>query len=111
MFAGAAAVAAAAALTACTEDDAQLQVELAAAPGSTVLPGEDLAPTLLALSCTLFEAADIAALATEESLTDLLAVSTEAGLPLLGTDEAVADELSWLGAPSSPPPAPTRGSL
>ena len=99
MFAGAAAVAAAAALTACTEDDAQLQVELAAAPGSTVLPGEALAPTLLALSSTLFEAADIAALATEESLTDLLAVSTEAGLPLLlGTDEAVAEELSRLGA-------------
>ena len=44
----------------------QLQVELAAAPGSTVLPGEDLAPTLLALSSTLFEA-DIAALATEET--------------------------------------------
>ncbi|MGP9539232.1 hypothetical protein ACT3SP_14565 [Brachybacterium sp. AOP43-C2-M15] len=99
-FAGAAALAAAGALGACTGDDSQVDLTLIEEPpASTVLPGEDLASTALTLSAALFESADTAVVATEESVEELAGVSAGSGLPLLvGTGRPVVEELSRLGA-------------
>ncbi|HEX7350459.1 hypothetical protein [Brachybacterium sp.] len=95
-FAGAVALAAAGMLGACTDDGVRVAV-VEAPPASTVLPGTDLAPTASALSTALFTAADAVVIATEENAQQLAAVSAAAGLPLLvGTDSAVAEELSRL---------------
>ena len=97
-FAAAAALVALAGASACTRGD-EHAVELAgSAPTSTVLPGEDLAATALALSAVLYESADIAVLASEETVDGLAPLSSRAGIPLLvGTDRAVAEEISRLG--------------
>ncbi|MBP2409185.1 hypothetical protein [Brachybacterium fresconis] len=69
------------------------------APASTVVPDGDPARTALALSSTLFSSAEGVVIATEDTADALAAVSSRSGLPLLiGTDQAVADELERLGA-------------
>ena len=99
-FAGVAALALAGTLGACSEGSSQLSVELVGeAPASTVLPGQDLAQTALALSSALFAAADAAVIASPDTVAVLAPVSARTGLPLLvGTDQMVADEISRLGA-------------
>ena len=98
-FAGVAALALAGTLGACSEGSSQLSVELVGeAPASTVLPGQDLAQTALALSSALFAAADAAVIASPDTLAVLAPVSARTGLPLLvGTDQMVVDEISRLG--------------
>lgn len=91
-------------LGACTDgdrsDEEQLRVDVAdGAPGSMVLPGDDVAGTALTLSSLLFAASDVVVVATAETAEALAAVSAGAGLPLLiGTEQAVAEEIARLGA-------------
>ena len=98
-FAAAAALVALAGASACSGEEEHSVVLVSASPTTTVLPGEDLAATALSLSAALFEAADIAVVATEDTVGPLAALSAASGVPLLvGTDRAVAEELSRLGA-------------
>src|SRR5690625_4669969 len=61
--------------------------------------GGDPARTALTLSALLVESADGVVIATEDSLEALAAVSASSRLPLLlGTDQAVAEEIDRLGA-------------
>src|SRR5699024_3252433 len=85
--------------SACTDDD-RLGVEFVEeAPATQVLPGGDPARTALTLSALLVESADGVVIATEDSLEALAAVSASSRLPLLlGTDQAVAEEIDRLGA-------------
>lgn len=85
--------------TACTDDD-QLIVEFFdGAPATQVLPGGDPAQTALTLSASLVESSDGVVIATEDSLESLAAVSASSRLPLLlGSDQAVAEEIDRLGA-------------
>src|SRR5690606_26748995 len=90
-------------LGACTDGDRgddQLRTDVAdGAPASMVLPGEDAAQTALTLSALLFAASDVVVVATSETAESLAAVSSTAHLPLLiGTDQAVLDEIARLGA-------------
>ncbi|WP_345075547.1 hypothetical protein [Brachybacterium paraconglomeratum] len=87
-------------LSACSGEKNQLTVDVVdSAPASAVLPGEDLAWIALTLSAALFLAADGVLIATPETLEQLAPVSSATGLPLLvGTDQAVAEEISRLGA-------------
>lgn len=89
-----------ASLGACTDVEDQLSVMFYdEAPATAVLPGEDAAQTALTLSAALVESADAAVVATEETAGALADVSAETGLPLLiGTDQAVAEEIERLGA-------------
>jgi hypothetical protein len=99
-FAGATVLALAGGLAACTGGD-EFGVDLVETPETGVLPGEDLAATALALSAALYASADAAVVATSDSADALLPHLADAGLalPLLvGTDQAVADELERLGA-------------
>ncbi|WP_262424793.1 hypothetical protein [Brachybacterium sp. Z12] len=81
-FAGVAALALAGTLGACSEGSSQLSVELVGeAPASTVLPGQDLAQTALALSSALFAAADAAVIASPDTVAVLAPVSARTGLP------------------------------
>ncbi|MGO2584151.1 hypothetical protein ACTXKH_14095 [Brachybacterium tyrofermentans] len=89
-----------ASLGACTfwQDDLQVDV-VDTAPTSTVVPDEDASQTALALSASLFTSADGAIVATEDTVDALAPLSAASGLPLLiGTDQAVADEIERLGA-------------
>lgn len=99
-FTGVAALVLAGGAAACTPEDEQPAVTLVGAPpGSTVLPGDDPAATALSLSAALFETADVAVVATADTVEALAPLSARAGLPLLlGTDGAVAGELDRLGA-------------
>src|SRR5699024_8659376 len=82
--------------SACTDDDRRGVEE---APATQVLPGGDPARTALTLSALLVESADGVVIATEDSLEALAAVSASSRLPLLlGTDQAVAEEIDRLGA-------------
>ncbi|MGP5304213.1 hypothetical protein [Brachybacterium alimentarium] len=87
-------------LGACVFGEDGLTVDIVdTAPASTVVPDRDGAETALALSSTLFTSAEGAVIATEDTAESLAAVASAAGLPLLiGTDQAVADELQRLGA-------------
>ncbi|MGO3209538.1 MAG: hypothetical protein ACTIJK_07070, partial [Brachybacterium sp.] len=88
-------------LGACTdEEDGQLRIDVVdAAPASTVLPGEDLVQTALALSSALFAAANAVVVATPQTLAALAPVSASTGMPLLvGTGQGVREEISRLGA-------------
>lgn len=87
-------------LGACTEVEDQLSVLFYdQAPASAVLPGDDPSQTALALSSAIVESADGAVVATEETAAALAEVSAETGLPLLiGTDQAVTEEIERLGA-------------
>ncbi|ASK67092.1 hypothetical protein CFK39_07075 [Brachybacterium avium] len=99
MAAVSAATALVATLGACLTQEDELRVDLVAtAPTSTVLGDQDASQTALALSASLFAAADGAVIATEDTVDGLAPVAADAGLPLLlGTDRAVADELGRLG--------------
>ena len=93
------------AATACTNDgtpdgDQQVVVSFLDEPGATaVLPAGNPAEIALTLSAAIFETAHVAVVATEDTAEALAPLATTAQLPLLiGTDQAVADELSRLGA-------------
>ena len=85
---------------ACSGSD--LAIEPVENPRTAVLPGEDPAGAALALSAALFAASDVAMLAPAEdaeAVTALLPHLPRLPAPLLlGTDQAVADELERLGA-------------
>ncbi|APX33234.1 hypothetical protein BH708_11490 [Brachybacterium sp. P6-10-X1] len=86
-------------LGACVFDKDLRVVAVEGAPASTVLPDEDPAQTALALSSVLFASAEGAVIAIEDTVDALAGVSSRSGLPLLiGTDQAVAEELGRLGA-------------
>ena len=100
-FAGAVALAAVGGLTACTNGEDELGIDLVDPPASAVLPGDDLAAAALALSTALYSAADVAVVAPADAVGTLLPLLADGGLPvplLVGTDQAVADELERLGA-------------
>ena len=91
-FAAAAALVALAGASACSGEEEHSVVLVSTSPTTTVLPGEDLPATALSLSTALFEAADIAVVATEDTVGPLAALSAASGVPLLvGTDRAVAE--------------------
>jgi hypothetical protein len=99
-FAGATVLALVGGLAACSGDD--LVVEHVENPPTAVLPGTDPAGAALALSAALFASSDVAVLAAADSadaVTALLPHLRRLPVPLLlGTDQAVADELARLGA-------------
>ncbi|AXK47273.1 hypothetical protein DXU92_03960 [Brachybacterium saurashtrense] len=99
-FSGAAALTLIGALGACTGEGRADVVLVGRTPTSTVLPDDDIVATALALSTTLFDAADVALVAAEEDAVGALApLGAETGLPLLvGAGTEVAEELSRLGA-------------
>ncbi|MBP2380333.1 hypothetical protein [Brachybacterium sacelli] len=99
MASAAAAVALVATTGACIFGPDRFDVQVAdEAPASTVLAGKDPSRTAIALSAALFESADGAVVATEDSVDALAEVSSRSGLPLLiGTDQEVAAELERLG--------------
>ena len=98
-FAGAAALLALAGTSGCTWDDDRITVELVPeAPPTTVLPGQDPAATATALSELLFTSAEVAALATAETVEAFAPLAVRAGLPLLvGAGDGVDAELERLG--------------
>ena len=64
---------------------------------STVLPGEDPAETALSLTTALFTSAEVAVVASADTVTELAPLSIRAGIPLLvGTGTAVGEELARL---------------
>ena len=99
-LAGATVLALAGGLAACSGND--LVVEHVESPPTTVLPGGDPAGAALALSAALFASSDVAVLAAADdadAVTALLPHLPRLPAPLLlGTDQAVADELERLGA-------------
>ena len=104
-FVGLVAAGLAGTVTACTDDgtpdgDQQVVVSFLDAPGATaVLPAGDPAGISLTLSAAIFETAHVAVVATEDTADALAPLATTARLPLLiGTDQAVADELTRLQA-------------
>src|SRR5690625_2151082 len=98
-FGAAAALMLVGAAGACTDDDRLSVAFIAEAPATQVLAGEDPARTALTLSALIVESADGVVIATEDSLEALAAVSASSRLPLLlGSDQAVAEEIDRLGA-------------
>ena len=96
-LAGAAALLAIAGTTGCTRDDEVTVVLVEQPPASTVLPGADPAETALSLSAALFASAEVAVVATADTVAALAPLSIRAGIPLLvGTGTTVDEELARL---------------
>ena len=96
-FTGAAALLAIAGTTGCTRDDEVTVVLVEQPPASTVLPGADPAETALSLSAALFASAEVAVVATADTVAALAPLSIRAGIPLLvGTGTTVDEELARL---------------
>lgn len=97
MIAGAAVLALAPTLAACTGGDGLRAV--GDAPETAVLPAADAAEAALSLSAALLEHAEVVALAGDADAAAMAAVAAEAGVPMLvGSGDAVAEELDRLGA-------------
>ena len=95
-------------LGACSTDSEKSVQFVDTPPATAVLQGDDAAQTAVELSSLLFESADVAVVAPADAAEAAAPVASEARLPLLlGTEQAVADELERLGADTLVTPAGT----